>query len=431
MTPPDRQGSFTNVAIWTSTLVAIAALTVWKFEIWPIASLTTNTGRIDTKAVDAESIAVDPIMVAGPNSSKKSAPATEKVDSGSDEAPPPPALAKLDLAGALPPIPEPETADWSQEPPPLPSAGDTETLPTEKVSTQAPECLPTGADFGGTGLFPEAKRAPSVPEGSVSPQPTAEPKLQPVSQEMEPAPKSDNPFLGPIAATNSGDSGTPVDPAKFETEATETDPRLAVVDEEIAANRYLAAHRVLSELYWDEPQLRPRIQDRIDQTAQSIYFDAQPHYMPAYEIAAGERLSKVAKTYRVPVEYLVRLNDIDDPAQPRAGKPLKVITGPFGAVIDLSENTLTLHAHGYYVREFPCKIATTDSPVSGTFHVHSEDQGRIILDDGHGHPSSRGIEGSDLASADAPEPGTIRLAKEDVVIVGDLLAAGCEISIRE
>ena len=63
MPAPDRRGSFTNTAVWSSALVAIAALTVWKFEIWPVGWVATETGTIADER--AENVILDNASSAG------------------------------------------------------------------------------------------------------------------------------------------------------------------------------------------------------------------------------------------------------------------------------------------------------------------------------------------------------------------------------
>ena len=431
MAPPDRQGSFANSAIWFCTLLAIAALTLWKFEIWPIAGVVTNTGTIDSKQVAANSIAVAPITVAGPGQSDDHPSMIEPVDSTSDDAPPPAELAKLDIAGSLPPVPSPDAPDWSREPPPLPPADS-----PRKLNPTAPNCLPTGADFGATGAFPQAKQprakpATAAPPEQLKPVPTDEPTLQPIGQKTNAAISPQNPFVDTAAASMGADSASPVDTAHFESNTSAStqsveDPRLARIDADIAANHYLAAHRALSKLYWDEPKLRPEIQNRIDQTATSIYFNPQPHYMPAHKPTAGRPLSEIAKQYHVPAEYLARLNNLDDSAAVKPGQDLKVIKGPFAAVVDPDNQTLTIHAHGYYVRQFPCEVAL-EGPPADSFQILAEEANTFRL---AARPTTPG-ENPFSTAADAPPAGTIRLADQHASLAQDLLAPGAKITIRK
>ncbi len=236
--------------------------------------------------------------------------------------------------------------------------------------------------------------------------------------------------------------------------AIPADPRFSGIDAHIAGRRFLAAHRALSKLYWDDPAIRGDIAGRIDMTAKSIYFDPQPHYMAAYEVSPGDQLRVFAREYNVPWEYLARLNRIDDPGRIKAGQRIKVIKGPFAAVADLSDFTLTIHAHGYYVRRYPVGVGADESTPMGTFRVvlkeanpkyfgpdvvmERDDPANplgerwIGLDDGGGRPTSYGIHGTiDPGSIGKAESrGCLRLRNEDVAEVYDLLGVGSEVVIQ-
>lgn len=209
----------------------------------------------------------------------------------------------------------------------------------------------------------------------------------------------------------------------------------------------IAAHRALSEMYWQQPEIRSQLADRIERTARRIYFQPQPHYMEAYPIVAGDNLQAIAQQYSVTPEYLARLNRID-PDRIRAGQSLKVIKGPFSAVVDLSDYEITIHCHGYYVYRFPVGVGKDESSPIGTFTVKDKvvnppyygAEGAIAADDPANPIGERwisigdsyGIHGTiDPDSIGKSESrGCIRMHNEDVEIVYDLLTIGSEVVIQ-
>lgn len=425
MSPSDRQGSFANSAIWCCTLMAIAALTVWRFEIWPVTSITTETGQLRTNDQSEDPIAVAPITVAasGDETADEARSEIEPVANTSDEVPPPAQLAKLELDGPLPPIPQPHTADWKQNPVPDDRAAG------RRTNKESPARLPTGGDFGGSGLFPEAKQAPSVPPEQLKPVPIAEPIVRPVDGEAGASAPPANPFMEASAQEPTGE----VEMAHHELRKTAevSDPRLTAIDADIESGQFLPAHRALSKLYWDEPNLRAAIQERIATTAGSIYFDPARHYMPAYRVQPNQSLAQIADQYKVPQEYLLRLNGMTSPGQLASKSELKVIRGPFAAVVDLGDQSLTIHAHGYYVQRCAC-VAPAETTTPGTFRLLSEEGDWLALDDGQGNPSSLGIQSVDnLAAQTVVPPGTIQISTEDALFVRGLLDPGAELQIRE
>lgn len=458
MSRSDRRGTFANTAIWTGALIAIAALTVWKFEIWPVSWVATETGTLADGDALSESFPAEPIEIAGPGSEAK--PMIEPATATGELGPPPAELAALNIARELPSAADRKLPQWPAEPGPLPSAEDSRPLQSPN-----PAALPTGADFAETGLFPEAPIPTTAPPQQAEPVSLDAPGGSPV-----PGAVGDADALAPpgrvvpmaaigsevpandavVPAVGAGDSSTS-NPASVPT----PDPRLVAIDADIAANRYLAAHKSLSRLYWDEPELRPALQTRIDTTAKSIYFDAQPHYMAAYEVQPADQLRIIGEQYSVPWEYLARLNRIADPGRMRAGQSLKVIKGPFSAFVDLSDFTLTVHAHGYYVRRYPIGIGQDGTTPVGEFQVvlkeanpkywgpegnvlERDDPGNplgerwIGLDDGEGRPTSYGIHGTiDPGSIGKAESrGCIRLRNEDVAEIYDLLGVGSQVVIQ-
>lgn len=209
----------------------------------------------------------------------------------------------------------------------------------------------------------------------------------------------------------------------------------------------VAAHRALSELYWQHPELRPQLYERIDQTAKRIYFQPQPHYFAEYNVQPGETLQAIAKKYSVSWEYLERLNKIKAPRL-KAGQSLKVIKGPFGAVVDLSDYEITVHCHGHYVYRFPVGIGKDGSTPIGTFTVEDKvvnpqyngPEGTIAADDpanpigerwislGGGYGIHGTIDPDSIGKSESR--GCIRMHNKDVEIVYDLLTVGSEVVIQ-
>lgn len=232
------------------------------------------------------------------------------------------------------------------------------------------------------------------------------------------------------------------------TGATESVPEeFARLDRIIDQGKYLEAHRDLSKLYWNKPEQMKWILPRIEKTAKIIYDSPQPHFMTPYEVQPGDLLVKIAPRYHVSPEYLAALNRID-PKKIRPGQKLKVINGPFAAFVDLSDFRLTIHAHGYFVKQFPIGIGKDNSTPIGTFHVKERlrnptyygPDGVVAADDPT-NPlgecwidlgDSYGIHGTiDPASIGKAESrGCIRLNADDIEQVFDYLTAGSEVVIR-
>jgi hypothetical protein len=223
---------------------------------------------------------------------------------------------------------------------------------------------------------------------------------------------------------------------------------LSAIDDLIDERDYVAAHRELSAIYWDQPRRRSAIKKRIEGTASSIYFSRLPHYMEPYKIQPGDQLRLIAKKYRVPWQYLVRLNQVD-PRKIRAGQDLKVIKGPFSAYIELSTFEMTIHNQGYFVRSYPVGIGKDGQTPVGRFKVMTRlvnpkyfgMDGVVIEADDPANPLGErwidigkgyGIHGTidPKSIGRAQSRGCIRMHNADVAEVFDLLGEGSEVVIR-
>ncbi len=225
------------------------------------------------------------------------------------------------------------------------------------------------------------------------------------------------------------------------------------VDQLIENGDDVSALRELSTWYWQYPEKRRQLWNRLNLLSRRIYFQPQPHYMDPYEIQFGDRLETIAKKYQVSWEYLSKINRVD-PQIIKAGKKLKVIQGPFSAVVDLSEFEVTVHAHGYFVVRMPVGIGKDGSTPIGTFKVtdkvvdpiyygpdvviKNDDPANplgerwLAISDEAGTVEGYGIHGTidPNSIGKAESRGCIRLHDQDVADLYDLLTIGSEVIIR-
>lgn len=222
---------------------------------------------------------------------------------------------------------------------------------------------------------------------------------------------------------------------------------LAKIDQLIADGEDVEANFLLSNMYWKQPAVRTHIMERLRTVAYRIYFAPTPHYMTAHTVAPGDALQKIAKEYDISWEYLAKLNRTD--AQKiRPGQKLKVIQGPFSAVVDLSDRELTVHSHGHFVARFDVGIGQDHPSPIGKFQVLDKQRDPTYYGDAgvveHDDPSNplgehwldlgEGIclHGTpDNVSLTAPQTqGSIRLKPRDVADLYDLLTTGAEVTVR-
>lgn len=264
------------------------------------------------------------------------------------------------------------------------------------------------------------------------------------------------PFESDAASQSGQTTATPVRTAA-RTTTTESQPspskdetkaKLQQIDEWLGDRKFVAAHRELSTLYWNNPELKSTILERIEKNAQVIYFEPQPHFLEPYEIQSGDFLQRVAPKYGLNWEYLAALNRVD-PRRVRAGQKLKVIKGPFSAFVDLSDFELTVHCHGFFVKRYSIGTGRNSSTPVGKFTVldritspqYTDPNGRVIeggqptnplgthwIDLGDSYGIHGTIEPSSIGKAESA--GCVRMRNEDVVEVYNFLVKGSEVVIR-
>lgn len=222
---------------------------------------------------------------------------------------------------------------------------------------------------------------------------------------------------------------------------------LSAIDQLIDEGEDVEANFQLSNLYWKRPEIRDQLMKRLSVVAYRIYFAPQPHYMDGRVIQAGDLLQNIAKDYDVSWEYLAKLNRTDA-KKIRPGQKLKVIRGPFAAVVDLSDREMTVHSHGHYVARFEVGIGKDSSSPMGTLKVleklrdptyygpegvieHDDAQnplGEYWLDLGDSYGIHGTIDESSIGQAESQ--GCIRMKNRDIADVYDLLTPGSEVLIR-
>ena len=118
----------------------------------------------------------------------------------------------------------------------------------------------------------------------------------------------------------------------------------------------------LSQLY-ENTQLsgeqRQRLLALLDQVAGTVIYSREHLMEPAYIVKTNERLADIAVAYNVSPGLLAKINGISEAAPLQPGSSLKVIRGPFNAVINTTSRELTLFVkNGRYAGRFPIHIGS-------------------------------------------------------------------------
>jgi lipoprotein-anchoring transpeptidase ErfK/SrfK len=275
---------------------------------------------------------------------------------------------------------------------------------------------------------------------------TPQDQASPYGTPAEQAPPATAPPVDPAAA---GTNPAAAPPAGATGEFTTA---MASARRELEGGQLASALKQLSSWY-QNPKLSPQesqeLNQLLDQVAGSVVYSTQHLLEPPYEVQQGERLEDIGAKYNVPWELLAKINGIDDPSTLRPGERLKVVRGPFQAVVSLEHRELTLlTGDGSYAGRFKIGIGNEHPPQEGTFVVaekvanpvyygreraiSAEDPQNPLGERWIGLGNHVGIHGTNnpesIGRGDLP--GSISLNERDVADVYDILSVGSRVTIR-
>ena len=145
-----------------------------------------------------------------------------------------------------------------------------------------------------------------------------------------------------------------------------------LVDGRLLLSRALASGS-LSQA--DAQYVRKTLTDLNERLVFSPEVVADDEYTLTYTIGGGDVLERIVKRMALQVNwrFIQRVNRIEDPRSIQAGDRLKLVTGPFHAVVDKSDYTLDLYlGEGdtqVYVRTFPVGLGEFNSTPVGLFRI--------------------------------------------------------------
>lgn len=208
---------------------------------------------------------------------------------------------------------------------------------------------------------PVAVPAPpsTTPVASAEPPPATPSTPTYLSAQSAPPPES--------AAVESVTAAVPP-PAAFPAAATERAAPLssaafatawADAHDKLAAGRYAEALAVLSAWHDDSSlglEESQRLDELLGQLAGTVIYSQQDLLLPPHVVAAGETLDAIAAGYAVPWQLLAKINGVDDPQRLMPGEAIKLVRGPFDAVVSVSRRRMSLQVAGNYAGTFPVVV---------------------------------------------------------------------------
>ena len=123
-----------------------------------------------------------------------------------------------------------------------------------------------------------------------------------------------------------------------------------------------------------------QITDLLDQLAGTVIYSRQSYLEPPYAAQPGDTIDSIAQKHKVPWQLLARINGLMPPGVSNAdetvknqplppGKELKVVQGPFDAIVQLDKRQLTLMVQNRYAGRFPIGVGRDQPKLDGQYTV--------------------------------------------------------------
>ena len=158
----------------------------------------------------------------------------------------------------------------------------------------------------------------------------------------------------------------------------------------------------------------------------------------SYKVKSGDRLSTIAKKFKVPYEFLMEINKISNPRSLRADSTIKVVQGPFHVKVYRSTFTMDVFLQNIYVRSYPVGLGLPGRQTpAGLWHVKAggkmikpiwtdPDTGEVVHSESPDYPlGSRWIELEGLDEATKDKKGFGIHGTKEPKSIGSASSRGC------
>jgi lipoprotein-anchoring transpeptidase ErfK/SrfK len=155
--------------------------------------------------------------------------------------------------------------------------------------------------------------------------------------------------------------------------------RLVSSNDRVAARKLLSQTLLNADISDTEAQY---LRDELTAINEVLLFspvaDSKDPMTETYTIASGDSLSRIASRRELATHWklIARINQIADPSKIRLGQNLKLVRGPFHAIVNKSDHRLDIY-HGspanpkdwLYIRSFDVGLGSNDGTPVGEFVV--------------------------------------------------------------
>ncbi|MDO4628086.1 MAG: LysM peptidoglycan-binding domain-containing protein [Planctomycetia bacterium] len=130
---------------------------------------------------------------------------------------------------------------------------------------------------------------------------------------------------------------------------------LKIATEKIQNGNALEVLQSLSKYYGDprfSAEELAELTNILVQAATLVIYSQQSFLEPAYTIQPGDTVEKIALQYQIPEEFIIRVNGLTAPFTLQPGTQLKVVKGPFHAIVYLDRYEMILTLNGLFAGRF-------------------------------------------------------------------------------
>jgi lipoprotein-anchoring transpeptidase ErfK/SrfK len=348
----------------------------------PSPDQTAGAPQIELPNFDAQSSSGIPGVASLPGTQEPAPPvAAPAQPSALGEAPPYSSPAPAGDAGAAPPFVTPGVGPG--EAPPAAAAPPYDPGPAAALPGAAPGAAAAPVDPAAAFAPPAAGFAPPAtevapPAAGVAPPATG---LAPPATGLGPPADVAPPVAG-LPPPNAADPAAPPGGAPVAAAAPPPAAPVGNYPKDCAEAQVLlqkhqldAALQLMSRWYGD-PTLSEQDQTALlgllNQLAGTVIYSRENWLAPPYEVQPGDTLDRIAARYNVPPQLMAKINGVADPANMQPGTKLKVVPGPFDAVVDMKNRFLILKLQGRFAGRFPIAVGAEHAATEGEYQVKAK-----------------------------------------------------------
>jgi len=206
---------------------------------------------------------------------------------------------------------------------------------------------------------------------------------EPAARRIETAAPAEPPPATPLVAA----------PPRADAPAAMRDGMTLIAQGDLLRGRAVLSRVLLTEDATLEPRDAQAIRDTLSSVNRELVFSDRAHpddpLVEVYTVKSGDLLAYIAPRYKIPYQLIERLNHVDA-RRIRPGQQLKVIRGPFHAVVHKSAFRMDVlladrEGKATYICSFPVGLGTNGSTPIGQWTVRD---GSKIVNPSWTHPET-------------------------------------------